>query len=370
LNITLDLGGSVLDYYGSPFQNSLIVTSNYENCGGCPCEDYEYQTPFYWSVKPDIYFGMASNRGTGAVTCSDFAFAWGKLTANGIQHIGYLGCNESAETVVVNTTLIYPGLSFDPDYPPTPDDSTATPSSAVLPFLEYSIHGYLPNVTYGAGNDLDNFWQAAIFGIDGIPLDYLSNEANDQDVIDRITHVHKIIRAQQFNNYTRIISDNVSKVGAPITANFTDRNRLRVVQDATSTRILEGLLAAMLVCAVLAGIIMDKRKVAPKNPCSIAAVGSLLADSNLMDRLPEFEGVEGMATDEREVAKRLGLLDKGVAFRMGWMGEEEEGSAGKERLVYGIQMVRLEDGRESGKISEGSGLQEGFDSSHERLDSS
>jgi hypothetical protein len=126
----------------------------------------------------------------------------------------------------------------------------------------------------------------------------------------------------------------------------------------------------MLVCAVLAGILMDTRKVVPKNPCSIAAVGSFLADSNLMDRLPEFEGAEGMAADEREVAKRLGLLDKGVAFRMGWMGEEEEGSAGKDRLLYGIQMVRLEEGRESGKISEGSGLQEGFDTSHERLDSS
>jgi len=81
---------------------------------------------------------------------------------------------------------------------------------------------------------------------------------------------------------------------------MTDPNRLRVVQDATSTRILEGLLATMLVCAVLAGILMDTRKVVPKNPCSIAAVGSFLADSNLMDRLPEFEGAEGMATDERE----------------------------------------------------------------------
>ncbi|KAE8453860.1 hypothetical protein EG329_007636 [Mollisiaceae sp. DMI_Dod_QoI] len=273
---------------------------------------------------------------TGSTTCSDFSFTWGKLYTNSIQHIGYLTCNESAETVAVNTTLFYPSLSFDPDHPPTPDESTTTLSHATLPPLKYSFN-YHPN-------------EAAVFGVNGVPLEHLSNPANDQDVIDRITHLHKLIRAQQFTNYPRIILNNTSRLGAPITANITDPNRLRIVQDATSTHILEGLLATILLCAVIAGILMDTRKTISKNSCSIAAVGSLLADSNLMDALPKFERADEKGTDEREVAKRLGLGDKSVVFRIGWMGEVGKGSTGRDGLVYGIQMVRLA-GRESGEIS-------------------
>lgn len=333
MNITLKFNSSVEDWLGNSLQNPLVITENSENCGSCPCTYFQEQTPFYLSAEPDTYFGMASDG--VEPTCSNFTFMWGKLGQDSVQYVGYLGCNETAEMVNVNTTLLYPGLTFDTNHPPTPDESSATPYNAVIPPLEYTF-GYLPNVTVG-DNKLDTFWAAVVVGLGGIPIEYLSDPAHDQDVIDRVVHLHKMIRAQQFSNYTRIIPANLTKLGPPLLANITDLNRLRVVQDATSTRILEGLLVTMLLCAIFAAVLMDTRKVVPKNPCSIAAVASLLADSNLLEILSKNEEENDLTVDEKEIARRAGLLEKNVAFSMGWMragGMESE-------AVYGIQMVRL-----------------------------
>lgn len=60
--------------------------------------------------------------------------------------------------------------------------------------------------------------------------------------------------------------------------------RLRLVQDTTSTRILQGTLTAMLSLGILGSVLMNTDHFLPKSPYSIAAVASLLASSNLIDR--------------------------------------------------------------------------------------
>ena len=81
----------------------------------------------------------------------------------------------------------------------------------------------------------------------------------------------------------------------------------------------------MLVCAIAAALLIDTRQVLPKNPCSIAAVVSLLADSEFMDPKDGIipPGAEWMSDEELEKS----AVFTGYRFRMGWFGGPQETSA-------------------------------------------
>jgi Protein of unknown function (DUF3433). len=55
-------------------------------------------------------------------------------------------------------------------------------------------------------------------------------------------------------------------------------------QDVASTRVLEALLASILVLGIVNSILMNTDHVLPKNPSSIGGVASLFADSNILAR--------------------------------------------------------------------------------------
>lgn len=72
-----------------------------------------------------------------------------------------------------------------------------------------------------------------------------------------------------------------------------DPDRPRLFQDTTSTRVLEALLGTMLVLAALATALLSTDHIPPKSSCSIAAVASLLADSNaILQRYSHGLGTE------------------------------------------------------------------------------
>jgi hypothetical protein len=71
---------------------------------------------------------------------------------------------------------------------------------------------------------------------------------------------------------------------------------LRIVQSTISTRALQGLLVAIVLCASLQVITMDFDGVLPKNPCSIAAVASLLNGSEVIELISEGSEI---VTDEQ-----------------------------------------------------------------------
>ncbi len=65
---------------------------------------------------------------------------------------------------------------------------------------------------------------------------------------------------------------------------------------------------------------MDTRKVLPKNPCSIAAMASLLADSDMLwsDVIsPQSEWLSG-----EDLSKEW--VSQGLLFSLGWWGESDE----------------------------------------------
>lgn len=75
---------------------------------------------------------------------------------------------------------------------------------------------------------------------------------------------------------------------------------------------------------------MDVRKLLPKNPCSIAAAASLLADSDMLKPEITPEGAEWMSNPE---LKKAGVWD-GYAFSLGWWGTDGE------EMRYGIDAGR------------------------------
>lgn len=115
------------------------------------------------------------------------------------------------------------------------------------------------------------------------------NPNSSDMVIKAINHQDRILRAQVFNNYSRSAADGTLE-HIPLLGNITLSNRLRLSQGAASIRVLEALLASTLVLGIISSILMNTDHVLPKNPSSIAAVASLLADSNILDRYDTVMG--------------------------------------------------------------------------------
>jgi hypothetical protein len=115
----------------------------------------------------------------------------------------------------------------------------------------------------------------------------------------------------QQGRYTNLTTTNTT-----IAATTTDYATFRLRQNLISTRILQGLLIAMTICALISLFTINPKKVLPKNPCSIAAQASLVAGSLMMDQLqPEAQWM---------IEKEFIALFEGNRYSMGW-SEEVEG---------------------------------------------
>ena len=108
-------------------------------------------------------------------------------------------------------------------------------------------------------------------------------------------------------------------------------NKTRVVQDEISKIVLQVLLAIMFVCGAAAYLLSDTKGVLPHSPTSIAGVASLLAGSELVDRILVPKGSEWMGDNE---LKRKGVF-QGDLFGLGWWEGAEEGKGGR-RFGIGI----------------------------------
>lgn len=279
--------------------------------------------PFGYSTQGSCYTGPGYQDVFAGSAHYTESYIWGYLNGSSIEHIKGLSCIQYAETIEVKARLRLPDLKFDENYPPVPDESTAK----LAPDL------YVPTpewwVINGNGNypKFDGFFQLLTSGRYAIPVENFKSAEHDQIVIDAIKRQHKIISAQQMNNYTRGTS-NDSVYHAPVLGSTTTSTHLRVLQDVISTRILEGLLAFILSLGILGSVLLNTDHVLPKNPCSIAAVASLLADSSLLD---DFHRGEWNPDD-----KQLNQVFSDYRFHLGWWENSKERSIGTQGKVFTI----------------------------------
>lgn len=281
----------------------------------CPGNNTAYTAPpgdvFSAKRVQDGPFGYASEskcHSDGGMTGSSHytaTYVWGHINSTSVESIMGMNCMQYAETVDVMTRFKLPDMDIDEDHPPKPDESSAT----LAPDLYTPIPEWWALNTNGQYPTLDGFFYLLISGRYAIAVDDLTDLSRNQTVIDAIKHQHKLIQAQQFTNYTRSTA-NDSIVHAPLLGNITNTNRVRLMQDATSTRILEALLGFMLVLGIIGSVILNTDHVLPKNPCSIASLASLLADSSLLDQF-----LQGL-WDPND--KELHQTFAGRQFYLGW----------------------------------------------------
>jgi hypothetical protein len=160
------------------------------------------------------------------------------------------------------------------------------------------------------GTDFDTAFQALVGNRDPFSLSQLT-ASNVAEVTKSLNILYARVLAQHLNLDLRSTTS-----GQTLRGNLTTPT-LRLHQNETTTRVLEALLAAMFVCLCISSVLGDTRKVIPNNPCSIAVMSSLIADSEFVKRDVVPEGSEWC--NDSELRKRnvfegylfsLGMWDK------------------------------------------------------------
>ncbi|KAJ5636429.1 uncharacterized protein N7484_009742 [Penicillium longicatenatum] len=260
--------------------------------------DLEPHTLFGRSVPNTCVGDQAS--GTVKVSASSIAtmsYIWGTMQNDSFKHIAALTCQESAEIVDTQTRFILPDFDISETNPPVPDESTAR-----------TAKNYTTSDAWGTmsqsdpGVMFDSFFQSLIFGKYAIPEEWVGSKAYNQKVIDAIKFQNIFMRAQVFNTFNRETVDGSGV--SPLAGNVTTSGQRRLFQDVVSTRVLDILLGLLLLLGISGSVLMNTDHVLPKNPCSIAAVASLLADSNFLHRFgadvdPNDKGIEKLFSNCR-----------------------------------------------------------------------
>jgi hypothetical protein len=149
----------------------------------------------------------------------------------------------------------------------------------------------------------------------------LLKRGNFAELKEQIQKVYGLVATELLSSRDR----NTTLAGVdPVIKATATHSVMRLLQNEVSTRILQGLLACMVICTVVSLFTVRLSKILPKNPCSIAAQASLVAGSEMMSQLPpEAQWMED---------KEFDALFKGERYAMGW----GVGSDGKER--FGIDV--------------------------------
>ncbi|KAJ5816436.1 hypothetical protein N7447_008669 [Penicillium robsamsonii] len=234
-------------------------------------------------------FGQSSMLSCGSHSSKPATlYIWGNIQNDSIGDISAMTCIEAVETVDTATRFLLPGFDITDDHPPIPDESSARSSEDVnVPRISWNNFNVTDAIT--ENSNLDGFFRALVMGKHAIPAENLVNPDSIDMVIKAIKHQDRILKAQIFNKYSRSAADN-GKDHTPLPGNITVPNRLRLLQDAASTRVLEALLASILVLSIVSSMLMNTDHILPKNPSSIAAVASLLADSNILAQYEKAMG--------------------------------------------------------------------------------
>jgi hypothetical protein len=378
-------------YYGLwPAGNTIRVNVTGEFCPG-RAKEAEPATPELFVTALFHQDDPEALEGTFAVTspiklnislhaCSHFVYIWGHYSPGSVS-ASVLSCNGSIESVDVDAVFLGDKLAIHPDHPPKPKEETvhevisATGSTFQFGYGVYQDLFSFPVKAFGA--IMDNFFTALVTSPYGVPLSALADPALAGTVADAIKFQHSIVMAQTLSSTSRIpvpgyeqqyratpndtgVFDRTGQgalntttypatamnpLGGTVTTiqhdnstvTSTTTRRRRVIQDPAATRVMQGLLGATLLFAVLSWALLTPRGTAavlPRPPTSIASVLALLVDGDVYDWDGDDEKVGGkpprqMGSGDREAVSTTGeqIVEKGKKERYGfWLGTRSSGS--------------------------------------------
>ncbi|KAF4988526.1 hypothetical protein FDECE_15013 [Fusarium decemcellulare] len=316
------------------------------------------------TIQGTTLFGVGLGKTNSTSQCSDWLYVWGRLDNMNtddasVNSIGALACNETIEAVDVNVVLHGPNLHIYPDSPPVVVNGTVEETSVAIPSLDYSS---LVNIS--TDGLFDSFFAILNVSSFAVPESVLgSSEADDaSQVQSAILQQHGIIRTQSLNFKSRrrlssrgtfpaadgknIISGvdpnlPVSQA-VPIISGEKISEKVRLRQDPVATRILQGLVGALLLMHIISWL-YTKRFRLPRKPTTIASVTALLVDGNIFRLLPR--GAQWQPIKELETA--FGEGDAAAQFELGWEGgrhrrSRREPRKRKEEGAFGIRAIVTE----------------------------
>lgn len=176
-------------------------------------------------------------------------------------------------------------------------------------------------------NDFDPFFTALTQGRDAIASTDLISDSKVSAVQESIQTLYNRLLSQKLS----LTSRSPLLTPQPSLNGILTKTSPRLTQDTLTTRLLESLLALTFICLILASLFCDSRKTLPNNPCSIAVMSTLIADSEIVKAQVVPSGSEWVGDGE---LKRKGVFT-GYLFSLGiWDGVA--GEEGGVKRVFGI----------------------------------
>ncbi|KAB2569610.1 hypothetical protein BFW01_g12268 [Lasiodiplodia theobromae] len=280
----------------------------------------------------------------------------GTLTGDIFDDLALMHCMPYVEALFVTANLSLPGLELSTaDQPLVPDEDSAvflssSASATAIGQEEFAIFtsALVNGSTHGVGD-----------------LATITGRANVDAFRHALESLYAVYAAQNLNFNYRLALDPATNLtsflfptdasrhnssNAPGTmekfiirdddddAVLTAQQRLRLKQSPISTRILEGLIAAMAVCLIAAAVLETMTlglaaRVLPKDPGSVAAKMTLFAEGDAWPR----EVPVGADMWPDRVLVRKGVFE-GRLFGLRWWGGAEDGGGRR----FGVDIASAE----------------------------
>ncbi|EOO03891.1 hypothetical protein UCRPA7_665 [Phaeoacremonium minimum UCRPA7] len=341
LEASIDFGGAVnpleISIIDDPANASITISTARGANGVSP------KSPIKTFIDSNAFFGAADyvpykNASSNTNQTAHYVYVWGRLSnadtnSTTLDSVSALTCNEVLRDVDVEVTFLGSSLLIDETQPPKPIESTDRPSSVAME----EAWNYNNMVNVSTPHLLDQFFTSLVQSQFAIPLEDLGLDdiVTRGAVADAIVAQHGIIRAQVTSTNLRrpttnstaeedVSPEDVSGGSLGDATQFAYAARLestgvgarrRVVQDLVTTRILQSLLAAMVLFTIIGWIAFPKPNILPRPPTSIASVAALLVDGNVFGFLGR--GAEWQTADEVQAVFKDGLHVT-AGFKLGW----------------------------------------------------
>lgn len=261
-------------------------------------------------------------------SCPQFSFVWGR-NSDDVSAVDKL--------VAYNC---YPFISSQP-HSVTFDARSWTvlfaspvPGSSITPLTDSSTPSLNPDLllpTYKHTKTNISPWLGHLLTSNTIPLSSLASASSADSIISALEETYTLLSASSLSTATHNLS-----IGQNLTGTLHDPTRHRIRLSTPSVRILEILLAIILLLNISPYFLTSLSSTLPANPCSIAVLGSLIASSEITTRTMVPVGSEWCSNDKLQ---KEGVFEE-ARFSLGMF--DGMGIGGKGERWFGVGVGQAE----------------------------
>lgn len=266
-------------------------------------------------------------------SCSTYFYVWGSFISgtSPVVSASAMSCNASISAVDVEVILSGSEFTISENHRPRPINGTKRDViPPIHPSAQFRNSVYQDLASFKVDPLLDPFFSLLVHSRHAIPISTLADPTQQKKVADAIIFQHNIIAAQTLSATARIPVFHGTINGEPASEDpgifaWTGQGSInnttfpaitignpyslsgRVVQNVTTTRILETLLIIAIALGLLSWALGQKKGVLPKPPTYVASILALLVDGNLLEFWNHETGQETQASIT-DITRRFGKM--------------------------------------------------------------